>query len=83
MNEGDITGKTRINGEEYSTQVKQMTCDRKAENVIVTTEATWVIDDSNRIDGTYTFCITPQGNMTVSYSMTPQNTSCIKIARVQ
>lgn len=72
LNEGDITGKTRINGEEYSTQVKQMTCDRKAENVIVTTEATWVIDDSNRIDGTYTFCITPQGNMTVSYTMTPQ-----------
>lgn len=74
LNDGDITGKTRIKGESFMTEVTQMTARQAADGVTVSVKADMIVNDSNRVAGDFTFRVTPQGDMVVAYSMTPQVT---------
>ncbi|MBQ9357199.1 MAG: glycoside hydrolase family 2 [Prevotella sp.] len=75
LNEGDQIIRGRINGERYTTHLRSMTSEDTPEGRIVRTEAVYTVNDSNRVEASYTFIITPSGTLQVSYAFTPYVTA--------
>ena len=71
MNEGDLIIKERLNDEKWLLKNATVSREEKDGKAIVTTRALYAANDSNRVEGTYTFTISPDGTMEVSYAMTP------------
>lgn len=75
LNEGDQIIRGRISVEKYKTQLRSMTTEDGPAGRVVKTEATYVVNDSNRVDASYRFTVEADGTLDVAYEMTPHVTA--------
>ena len=75
LNEGDQIIRGRISGEKYKTSVRSVKTELTAEGSVTKSEVTYVVNDSNSVEASYTFTATPDGAVLVDYSMTPHVTA--------
>lgn len=74
LNEGDQIIRGRLNPDKIKTVVESMEARQTADAITVTSRLLQVANDSNQVSGTYTFTVSRDGRLTVSYAITPQVT---------